>query len=79
MASAGRARRLRTFSVVLAAVGLALESGAVSKEHVLNVLSRLIELPAPGPVDTPSSLALQHEPEVNVDRYDDLRESSHAS
>ena len=65
--------------VVVAAVELALQSGAVSKEHVLNVLSRLIELPAPAPVDTPSSLALRHEPEANVTRYDNLRERRHAT
>ncbi len=39
---------------VLCAVELALESGVVSKEHVLNLLSRLLEADAPAPIDTPT-------------------------
>jgi transposase len=58
---------------VLSAVELALESGAASKVHVLNILGRLIEEPAPGPVETPTGLALSVEPEPNVSRYDELR------
>jgi hypothetical protein len=39
---------------VLAAVELALESGAASKTHILNVLHRLLDgKPAPAPVTSP--------------------------
>ena len=59
---------------VLTAVELALESGAPSKQHVLNVLKRLIE-PAPlAPVDTPTPLMLVVEPCANISLYDQLRE-----
>ncbi len=59
---------------VLTAVELALESGVPSKQHVLNLLKRLIE-PAPlAPVDTPTPLMLTVEPKANVSRYDQLRE-----
>jgi transposase len=59
---------------VITAVEMALESGAPSKQHVINVLKRLIE-PAPlAPVDTPTPLMLAVEPQANVGRYDRLRE-----
>jgi transposase len=64
---------------VLCAVELALESDAVSKQHVMNLLSRLIELPPPAPIDAPAGLILSAEPEANVGRYDALRERHHAS
>lgn len=64
---------------VLCAVELALESEAVSKQHVLNLLSRLIELPPPEPIDAPAGLALSDEPRANVQRYDTLRERRHVS
>ena len=64
---------------VFAAVELALESGAPSKQHVLNMLSRLIETAPPAPVSAPEALALQVEPEANVGRYDGLREVSRAA
>jgi hypothetical protein len=57
---------------VLVAVELALESGNISGDHVLNVLARLqspvVQLK---PVET--SLTLTEEPRANVDRYDHLR------
>ena len=59
---------------VLTAVELALESGAASKQHVLNLLARLIEVDAPAPVSAPPALALAVEPQANVSRYDGLRE-----
>ena len=59
---------------VLTAVELALESGVPSKQHVLNVLGRLIEPAPPAPIETPATLALTREPQANVDRYDQLRE-----
>ena len=64
---------------VLAAVELALESGAPSKQHVLNLLGRLVETAPPAPVDTPQALKLAVEPEANVSRYDQLRGNRHAA
>lgn len=64
---------------VLAAVELALESGAASKQHVLNLLSRLLDPAQPSPIDTPQALQLTVEPTANVDRYDRLRSSDHAA
>jgi transposase len=58
---------------VLAAVELALESGAPSKQHVLNLLARLVETAAPAPVNSPQALVLAVEPQANVSRYDQLR------
>ncbi len=66
-------------SEVLAAVELALESGAPSKQHVLNLLNRLLEPAAPTPIDTPTHLVLEVEPLANVSRYDELREERHAA
>ena len=68
----------------MTAVELALESGAPTKTHILNVLHRLIDgkpVDAP-PVKPPNALALNTEPQANVDRYDALRkdrEVRHAS
>jgi transposase len=62
---------------VLCAVELALESGTVSKQHVLNLLSRLIEAEPPAPIDTPERLTLLEEPRANVKRYDHLRGRRH--
>jgi hypothetical protein len=64
---------------VLTAVELALESGAPSKQHVLNLLSRLVETAPPAPVSAPQALALAVEPEANVSRYDGLREVNRAA
>ena len=64
---------------VLAAVELALESGAPSKQHVLNVLSRLLAESPPAPVSAPQALVLSVEPQANVSRYDGLREGNHAA
>lgn len=66
-------------SEVLTAVELALESGAPSKQHVLNLLKRLIEPAPPAPVDTPTFLMLEVEPLANASRYDELREERHAA
>jgi hypothetical protein len=62
---------------VLVAVELALESGAPSKQHVLNVLGRLVEVAPPAPVTAPQALALATEPQAHVSRYDQLREVNH--
>lgn len=64
---------------VLAAVELALESGVTSKQHVLNLLRRLIEPAPPVPIDTPTHLTLVVEPQSNISRYDQLREVPHAA
>jgi transposase len=62
---------------VLCAVELALESGAVSKPHVLNLLSRLLEPGPPTPVAAPAHLQLRCEPQADVNRYDQLRGDTH--
>ncbi len=59
--------------VVLCAVELALEAGAVSKQHVLNVLSRLLQATPPAPVEAPQALTLLDEPRADVNRYEALR------
>ena len=64
---------------VLSAVELALESGVPTKLHILNLLSRLVELPPPAPITTPQDLTLSVEPQANVIRYDSLREKRHAA
>jgi len=59
---------------VQVAVELALQSGRVSAEHVLNVLARLKEgLPALQPLEA-NTPALREEPRADVQRYDRLRE-----
>jgi hypothetical protein len=69
---------------VLAAVELALEAGAPTKTHILNVLHRLVDgkpIDTP-PINAPQALALTTEPQANVERYDALRkvrEARHAS
>ena len=67
---------------VLVAVELVIESGALSTEHVLNVLARLNAVPVPESVE--SSLHLREAPVANTGRYDSLRgdammEVTHAS
>jgi transposase len=58
---------------VLTAVELALETGAPSKQMVINILSRLLEGSPMPPVEIPPALALHIEPLANVTRYDNLR------
>ena len=61
---------------VLVAVGLALQSGRVSADHVLNVLARLKEPESLQslPEATLPSLTLQEPPQADVSRYDRLRQ-----
>ena len=62
------------------AVDLVVESGALSAEHVLNVVARLNASPRPDSVET--TLQLTQAPLANTSRYDSLRgemEVSHAS
>ena len=56
---------------VLVASELVLESGAVSAEHVINVLGRLTSAAPPEPVDT--ALQLGEAPRADTGRYDSLR------
>ena len=56
---------------VLVAVELVVESGALSAEHVLNVLARLSASPTPDSVET--TLQLTQAPLANTGRYDSLR------
>ena len=58
---------------VLVAVELVVESGALSVEHVLNVLARLNATPVPECVET--ALALKEPPLPNTRRYDSLRDA----
>ncbi|MGV4685230.1 IS21 family transposase [Burkholderia pseudomallei] len=62
---------------VLVAVELMLEAGAVSAEHVLNVLARLSEPPPPKQVV--STLTVREAPTTDTRRYDHLhaQETSH--
>ena len=58
---------------VLVAVELVLESGAVSAEHVLNVLARLSAAAPPQAVET--ALTVSEAPTSDTERYDSLRGS----
>jgi hypothetical protein len=58
---------------VLVAVELVLESGAVSAEHVLNVVGRLTAGPAPAQIET--AIALNEAPVADTGRYDRLRDA----
>jgi hypothetical protein len=53
------------------AVELVLETGAVSAEHVLNVIGRLSASPPPEQVET--ALQLREAPRADTGRYDRLR------
>jgi len=57
---------------VLVAVELVLESGAVSAEHVLNVLGRL-RSETPPSLSVETSLTLKEAPRADTGRYDRLR------
>ena len=57
---------------VLVAVELVVESGALSAEHVLNVVARLNAKPMPDSVET--TLELKEPPLANTSRYDSLRD-----
>jgi hypothetical protein len=55
------------------AVTEAIESGVISKMHILNRLSRLLDAPAPAALEPPPGLSLSAEPIANTERYDALR------
>lgn len=60
-------------SLVERAVAEALRMEQLSKQHVLNCLSRLSETPRPQPSTAPPSLKLVTEPLADTERYDRLR------
>ena len=65
---------------VLVAVELVVESGALSAQHVLNVVARLTAVAVPDSVET--TLKLKLAPLANTSRYDSLRgevEANHVS
>ena len=69
---------------MLTAVEMALEAGAPTKTHILNLLHRLVDGKPidPPAVKPPDALTLSTEPQANVERYDALRkarEARHAS
>lgn len=69
---------------VLAAVELAIEAGAPTKTHILNLLHRLVDGKTldPPAIPAPKALTLTSEPQADVERYDALRqigEARHAS
>lgn len=66
---------LHGLEAVLVAIELALQSGRVSAEHVLNLLSRLQER-RPWTQEVPTALVLEEPPQANVLRYDRLRRVS---
>ena len=68
-----RGPNLQAEEAVLAAVGLALEAGAPTKNHILNLLHRLVDWkPTDTPtIKAPSSLTLTTEPRADVERYDE--------
>jgi len=59
------------------AVREAVDSDIVSKTHILNRLSRLLDAPAPQTLTPPPALTLAEEPIANAERYDHLRGMSH--
>ncbi len=79
MAQVLTAVTLHGLEAVVVAVELALQSGRVSAEHALNVLSRLKEQ-RHNAADVQTGLVLTEPPEADVHRYDRLRvnqEDSH--
>lgn len=59
------------------AVGEAIVAGVLTKTHILNRLSRLLDKPPPARLEPPPALAISAEPMANTQRYDDLRELRH--
>jgi transposase len=68
---------------VLCAVEMALDAGAPTKVHIINLLHRLIDGKdnKVGRIDPPQALSLHDEPKADVGRYDKLRRKGvrHAS
>jgi len=66
-------------ALVEQAVSEVIDSGIITKTHVMNRLSRLLDAPRPALLDPPPALILSDEPIANTERYDHLRENSHVS
>ena len=60
---------------VEAACAEALAQGTVSRDIVINILTRRRQPPAPATIATPEALRLAHEPVADCARYDRLRRS----
>jgi transposase len=61
------------------AVSEAIASDVISKTHILNRLSRLLDTPLPAAFIPPPALTLREEPIANTERYDALRGARHVS
>ena len=59
------------------AVREAVDSDIVTKTHILNRLSRLLDTPPPAALELPPALMLTEDPIANTERYDRLRGMSH--
>jgi hypothetical protein len=59
------------------AVREAIQSDVISKTHILNRLSRLLDAPPPAALEPPPALTLREDPVANTERYDNLRGISH--
>lgn len=55
------------------AMSEAIEAGVLTKTHILNRLSRLLDPPRPALLATPAALIMHDEPIANTARYDHLR------
>lgn len=64
-------------TLVEQAVAEALDSQVLSRVHIVNRLSRLLDAPRPGVLTPPPALTLREEPIANTARYDGLRETPH--
>ena len=64
-------------TLVEQAVCEAVESNVISKTHIVNRLSRLLDTPPPQALTPPPALTLNEEPVANTERYDSLREMRH--
>jgi hypothetical protein len=63
--------------LVKKAVREAIESEIISKTHIVNRLSRLLDAPQPEALTPPPALTLTEEPIANTERYDNLRGVNH--
>ena len=55
------------------AIKVAITSGSISKQHVINCLNRLLDKPQPKQLKPPPELKLVEEPKADTGRYDNLR------
>ena len=60
-------------ALVEQAIRQAIDQGGYSQQHVLNCLHRLLQPPAPQPIQPPARLKLVEEPLADPNRYDNLR------